>query len=169
MERYVILVHGKDSPDGHYLLDIKASFPSSLARHAAAKQPKWKSEAHRIVEVQLRLQAVSVAFLQPVFIGQQAYVLRELQASGDRVSLDGAKQSQGDIKQVIANMGQIVAWNQLRSSGRQGSAIADELIGYAQGKKWQSQLLESSQDLAKQTMLDAATFASAYDEGAFQR
>jgi hypothetical protein len=41
-------------------------------------------------------------------------------------------------------------------------------MDYAQGKKWQSQLLESSQDLAKQTMLDAATFASAYDEGAFQ-
>ena len=167
VERYVILVQGKGSPDGHYLLDLKASFPSSLARHATAKQPKWKSEAHRIVEMQRRLQAVPMAFLQPVFIGRQAYVLRELQASEDRVSLDGAKQSQGDIKQVIATMGRIVAWGQLRSAGQQGSAIADELMDYAQGKKWQSQLLASSQDLAKQTMLDAATFASAYDEGAF--
>ncbi|WP_029527682.1 DUF2252 domain-containing protein [Polaromonas glacialis] len=169
VERYVILVQGKGSPDGHYLLDLKASFSSSLARHATAKQPKWKSEAHRIVEMQRRLQAVPMAFLQPVFIGRQAYVLRELQASEDRVSLDGAKQSQGDIKQVIATMGRIVAWGQLRSAGRQGSAIADELMGYAQGKKWQSQLLASSQDLARQTMLDAAAFACAYDEGAFQR
>ena len=168
VERYVILVHGKGLPDGHYLLDLKASFPSSLARHAAVTQPRWKSEAHRIVEVQQRLQAVPVAFVQPVFIGRQAYVLRELQASEDRVSLGGAKQSHGDIKKVIATMGHIVAWGQLRSAGRQGSAIADELMDYARGKSWQRQLLESSQDLAKQTMFDAATFASAYDEGAFQ-
>ena len=166
VERYAILVQGKGSPDGHYLLDLKASFPSSLARHTVAKQPKWKSEAHRIVEVQRRLQAVPVAFLHPVFFGQQAYVLRELQASEDCVSLDSAKH--GDIKNVIATMGHIVAWGQLRSAGRQGAALADELMDYAQGKKWQSQLLASSQDLAKQTMLDAATFASAYDEGAFQ-
>lgn len=169
VERYVILVQGKGSPDGYYLLDLKASFPSSLAKHATAKQPKWKSEAHRIVEMQRRLQAVPMAFLQPVFIGSQAYVLRELQPSEDRVSLDGAKQSQGDIRQVIAAMGRIVAWGQLRSAGRQGSVIADELMDYARGKKWQSQLLASSQDLAKQTKRDAATFASAYDEGAFQR
>jgi uncharacterized protein (DUF2252 family) len=169
VERYVILVHGKGAPDGHYLLDLKASFPSSLARHATAKQPRWKSEAHRIVALQQRLQAVPMAFLQPVFIGRQAYVLRELQPSEDRVSLDGAKHSQGDIKQVIATMGCIVAWGQLRSAGQQGSAIADELMDYAQGKKWHSQLLASSQDLARQTMLDAATFATAYDEGAFER
>ena len=169
VERYVILVHGKGAPDGRYLLDLKASFPSSLIPHAVAKQPKSKSEAHRIVDMQRRLQAVSMAFLQPVFIGRQAYVLRELQASEDRVSLDGASQSQGDIKSVIATMGQIVAWGQLRSAGRQGSANADELIDYAQGKKWQSQLLASSQDLAERTLLDAETFARAYDDGAFQR
>lgn len=120
-----------------------------------------------MVEMQRRLQAVPMAFLQPVFIGRQAYVLRELQASEDRVALDGARQSQGDIKPVMATMGRMVAWGQLRSAGRQGSAVADELMDYAQGKKWQSQLLASSRDLAKQTMLDAATFASAYVEGAF--
>ena len=118
------------------------------------------------MEVQRRLQAVPVAFLHPVFFGQQSYVLWELQASENRVSLDSAKH--GDIKNVIATMGYIVAWGQLRSAGRQCSAVADELMDYAQGKKWQSRLLASSEDLAKQTMLDAATFASVYDEGAFQ-
>ncbi len=168
VERYVILVRGKGSPDGHYLLDLKASAPSSLTRHALVKQPKFKSEAHRIVELQRRLQAVPVAFLQPVLIGRQAYVLRELQPSEDRVSLDGARQSKEDVKGVIATMGRMVAWGQLRSAGRQGSAIADELIDYAKGKKWQNQLLESSHDLAKQTMRDAATFDSAYKDGAFE-
>jgi uncharacterized protein (DUF2252 family) len=108
-----------------------------------------------------------MAFLQPVMIDHASYVLRELQPTEDRVSLDGAKQSLVDIKKVIASMGNMVAWGQLRSSGRQGSAIADELIDYAMGKKWKDKLLESSHDFANQTLQDAATFASAFDDGEF--
>lgn len=75
-----------------------------------------------------------MAFVQPVFIGQQAYVLRELLASKDRITLDRAKQSHADINNMIATMGHIVAWGQLRSAGRQGSALVDDLMDYAQGK-----------------------------------
>jgi uncharacterized protein (DUF2252 family) len=108
-----------------------------------------------------------MAFLQPVMIDHSSYVLRELQPTEDRVSLDGAKQSLVDIKKVIASMGNMVAWGQLRSSGRQGSAIADELIDYAMGKKWKDKLLESSHVFANQTLQDAASFASAFDDGEF--
>lgn len=168
-DRYVILVQGKGSPDGNYLLDLKEALPSSLAPYLKAKQPKWKSQAHRVVEVQRRIQAVSMAFLQPVLVDHTAYVLRELQPSEDRVTLNRAKQSLGDIKKVIATMGNIVAWGQLRSSGRQGSAITDELIDFAKRKKWKTKLLESSHDCAKQTLQDAATFAEAFDDGAFSK
>lgn len=168
VERYVILVQGKGSPDSNYLLDLKETRTSSLAPYLKIKQPKWKSQAHRVVAIQRRMQAVSMAFLQPVFIDQTSYVLRGLQPSEDKVSFNGAKQSLSDIKKVIATMGNIVAWAQLRSSGRQGSAITDELIDFAQGKKWQNKLLESSHDLAKQTRLDAAIFATAFDDGEFR-
>ncbi|WP_430383771.1 DUF2252 family protein, partial [Acinetobacter baumannii] len=69
-----MLVQGKGSPDGNYLLDLKEARPSSLAPYLKVKQPKWQSHAHRVVEVQHRLHAVSMAFLQPVLIDHNAYV-----------------------------------------------------------------------------------------------
>lgn len=168
LDRYVVLVEGKGSPDGHYLLDLKAAQASSLAGRVKLKQPKWASEAHRIVAVQRRVQAVSMAFLQAVEMEGRPYVLRGLQPVEDRVSLDGARQPRAEIAHVIHNMGKLVAWGQLRSSGRQGSATADELIDFAQGKKWKPKLLDASQTCAQQTLADAATFAQAFDDGAFR-
>ncbi len=168
VDRFAILVHGKGSPDGNYLLDLKQALPSSLAPRLKLKQPKWPTLAHRVVAVQQRMQAVPMAFLQPVTMGGEAYVLRGLQPAEDRVSLDAAKQALHDITEVIASMGEIVAWAQLRSSGRQGSATADELIDFVQGKKWQGKLLDAAHDLAAQTLQDAATFAEAYDDGVFK-
>ena len=168
VERFVVLVEGKGSPDGNYLLDLKEALPSSLAPHVKCKQPKWPSEAHRVVAVQRRVQAVSMAFLQPVEMQGKPYVLRGLQPTEDRVSLDGARQSLSDIRTVVHAMGQLVAWGQLRSGGRQGSATADELIDFAQGQKWQGKLLDASQACAQQALKDFASFAQAYDDGVFK-
>ena len=165
VDRYAILVHGKGAPDGHYLLDLKEALPSALAPRVKAKQPQWISEAQRIVVTQRRVQAVSMAFLQPVSMGKKSYVLRGLQPLEDRVTLDGTTQSIAEIRRTIATMGQIVAWGQLRSSGRQGSAIADELIDFATRPKWQGKLLAVSLECALQVEQDAATFDHAYDDG----
>ena len=78
VERYTLLVQGKGGVDGHYLLDFKQSLSSSLAPHFASLQPAWASEAQRVVKVQQRMQAVSVALLAPVKFGGQSFVLREL-------------------------------------------------------------------------------------------
>jgi uncharacterized protein (DUF2252 family) len=64
-------------------------------------------------------------------------------------------------------MGQCVAWAQLRSSGRQGSAIADELIAFAGRKKWRSQLLYLCDELAGRVSGDWRTYCEAYDDGVF--
>lgn len=169
VDRYAILVRGKGSPDGNYLLDLKEALPSALARRVRVKQPKWASEAHRVVSVQQRMQAVSMAFLQPVVMQGRSYVLRGLQPMEDRVTLDGARQDLADIRHVVACMGRIVAWAQLRSSGRQGSATADELMEFAGGKKWKAKLLEAAMQAERHTLEDAATFAQAYDDGMFGR
>lgn len=168
VDRYAILVQGKGSSDGNYLLDIKEAQPSSLAPYLKVKQPRWISQAHRVVEVQHRMQAVSMAFLQPVSMNGKSYVLRALQPTEDRVSINGAKQTLGEIETVISTMGRIVAWGQLRSSGRQGSTSTDEMIDFSSGKKWKRKLLEASQVLAEQTIQDAATFDAAFDDGAFR-
>ena len=168
VDRYAILVQGKGSPDGNYLLDLKQALPSSLVPHLKVAQPKWRNEAQRVVDVERRMQAVSMAFLQPVFFAETPCVLRALQPSEDRVALSGAHPTGMDLDHLVRTMGQLVAWTQLRSAGRDGSAIADELIEFGQRKKWKGSLLGASHDCAVQVRKDAASFNAAWDDGEFR-
>jgi len=167
VDRYVILGQGKGSPDGNYLLDLKQSLPSSLAPQLTVEQPKWQTDAHRVVALQRRLQAVSMAFLHPVLLGDSPFVLRGLQPSEDRITLDQSSQTMGELTQVIETMGKIVAWAQLRSAGREGSAIADALIDFGEDKKWRETLLSAAENCAAQVRQDSAAFNAAYDDRAF--
>jgi uncharacterized protein (DUF2252 family) len=61
LERFVILVEGKSTPNGNYVLDIKEAEPSAMAPHLVRlgiKQPTWLDEASRVVSIQKRIQAV---------------------------------------------------------------------------------------------------------------
>ena len=165
-ERYAILVRGKGSPDGNYLLDLKQSFASALAPHVQVAQPRWKTHSHRVVALQRRLQAVSAAFLAPVMLGGKAYVLRDLQPSEDKIALGQSGQSLGELRQLVETMGNIVAWSQLRASSRDGSATVHELIDFGQRRKWRRELLDASQDRAGQVRRDCAIFNAACDDGA---
>ncbi|MDE2400101.1 MAG: DUF2252 domain-containing protein [Burkholderiales bacterium] len=167
VERYVILVEGKGSPHGNYLLDLKEALPSSLVGHVKVTQPEWATQAHRVVALQRRMQAISMAFLQPVVIGKKSYVLRGLQPAQDRVALENSHHDVERLADVMAVMGDVVAWAQLRSSGRQGAASADQLIGFASRKKWKSELLSAAQDCAKQVRLDWVSYCQGHDAGAF--
>lgn len=170
VERYIVLVEGKGSPDANYLLDLKQALPSSLAPHLSLKQPAWPSQAHRVVALQRRMQAVSMAFLQPVVAadvgvkGDASYVLRGLQPSEDRVNLDVRRSSLAQIGGVIGQMGQLMAWAQLRSAGRQGSAIADALIDFGgSAASWRGDLLAAAHQCAAQVEKDWKAYSEAYD------
>lgn len=167
VDRYVILVEGKGSPHGNYLLDLKEAKSSSLLPRLRQEQPSWNSEAERVVTLQRRMQAVSMAFLQPVIMGGRSYVLRGLQPTEDRVTLGHAALADGGLVHTLATMGRLVAWAQLRSSGRQGSAAADELIDFGRREKWQRRLLDLSEDCAAQCRKDSAVFDAAMTAGAF--
>ena len=146
VERYVLIVEGKGSPDGNYLLDLKQALPSSLAPRIALRQPRWASEAERIVQVQRRMQAVSQAFLQSVAVEGKPFVLRGLQPSEDRVDLSRWHGKLPHLQRAVADMAQILAWDQLRSTGRQGSATTDEFIAFARN----ASLRKGMVDLAAQ-------------------
>ena len=163
VERYVLLVEGKGSPDGNYLLDLKQTLQSALAPHLAWKQPKWKSEAHRVVTLQHRVQAISTAFLTPVVIGKDSYVLRGLQPIGDRVALANWNGDLARLQAVVSTMGQLVAWGQLRSSGREGAATVDELIAFWAKRDRTQKLLSLALECKAQVERDWQDYCQAYD------
>ncbi len=169
LDRYVILVRGKGGPGGHYLLDFKRALPSNLAPAGRSPQPQWASEAARVVAVQRRMQAVSVALLHAVQFESQPFLLRELQPSEDRLDLQALAGQRDSLDAALRTMGRLMAWAQLRSSGRQGSASADELIdwgrrGAAPGK-WRDRLIAQSEQAAHQVRLDWQVFCAACAAG----
>ena len=72
-----------------------------------------------------------------------SYVLRGLQPSEDRVALYESGVGFAKIRSVIEEMGRIVSWGQLRSSGRKGSAIADALIEFGSSRRAWSSCIDS--------------------------
>lgn len=168
VDRYAILVEGKGSPDGNYLLDLKQAMPSSLTPHLDIAQPDWGTEAERVVSVQRRMQAISPAFLQAVTMGRKSYILRGLQPTEDRVALTEWHGKLERLDGVLEAMGKLVAWSQLRSSGRQGSATTDELIAFGEKSSWPKQLAKLGQESTKQVRRDWKAYCKAYDQGVFR-
>lgn len=161
LDRYVILVEGNGSPDDNYLLDLKAARSSSLAPYALQSQPHWKSEADRITSIQFRFQESPPALLHPVMVNGKSYVLRELQPTADRVNLSETEGKVKRLKKVLNTMVRVTAWGQMRSSGRQGSAIADEFIDFAaNAEQWHKPLIGYAQSYAAKVEEDYQVFRS---------
>ena len=159
LERFVILIEGKGGLDGHYLLDLKEAIPSALIDRTPCKQPKWASESVRVAELGTRLQAVAPAFLEAVDLGGKPFLLKGLQPSQDRVDLEGAAAQAKQLDRMMCEFGAIAAWAQLRSSGREGSSSADELIAFGRERKQLDALLDISRHMADQVETDWKTFA----------
>lgn len=169
VERYIVLVRGKGSPDGNYLLDLKKSLPSSLLPHVPLVQPAWPDEARRIVAIQQRMQAASMAFLHAVRVGEAPFVLRALQPSEDRVSLVKVGHPVAGLQRLLGVMGQCLAWAQLRSSGRDGSATADDFIAFGRQSRWQPRMVDLAHEVAAEVQTDWTRFAEAFDDGVFDQ
>jgi uncharacterized protein (DUF2252 family) len=167
VERFLLLVSGKGSPNHNYLLDFKAETPSSLTPYLIHRQPIWSSEAERVVTVQRWLQSMPPALLSPLILQDKSYVLRELQPEEDKVNLVPLDGKMARIEQLVKTLAKVVAWDQVHSGGHQGSATAGDLSAYLSGEEWQGQLLQYSGSYLGQVKKDYQDFCAAYDSGAF--
>jgi uncharacterized protein (DUF2252 family) len=168
VDRFVVLVRGNGNPDNNYLLDLKQALPSALTDALTLKQPAWANEGERIVAVTRRAQAVPVAFLHSVQMDGRDYVLRDLQPSADRVSFLEEVHNPQRLNELMQAIGQCTAWSHLRGSGRQRSAIADELIAYGSDDQWPKLLRKASAACAENVASQWKAFSDAYDDKAFE-
>jgi len=167
VERYVLLVQGKGSPDQNYLLDLKQSLPSALSSRVKVRQSRWENQAQRIVTIQRRVQAISMAFLHPVIFKGTPYVLRDMQPSEDRITLDGRNRRFAGLDQLMNALGDLVAWGELRSGARQGSATADELGSFWEKPNRRKKLVNLAQGCADRTYAQWEEYCRAFDKGVF--
>lgn len=160
LERYAILVQGRGQANGNFLLDLKHQTGSALAPYLQVPQPVWDYPAQRVAQAQHWMQAVSPAFFSAVSIGERAYTLRELLPSQDRLSLELWNGKLKRLEGVMQTMGQVVAWAQLRSSGRHGAASIDVLERYAADDTWQKPLMDYARGYAAQVERDWKIFSA---------
>jgi len=164
LRRYAVLVRGNGSPNGNYMLDFKPANESSAGARLPRIQPKWASDAARVVCVQQRMQAIAPAFLMAVRFGGRDWVLKELQPSQDRLDLTAVHGNTALLAEAIGAMGRIVAWSSLRASGRQGSAIADDLVAFAQSREFVKPLIAYVEHYANQVVADWKNFRTRLHE-----
>jgi uncharacterized protein (DUF2252 family) len=165
-QRYMVLVREKKAGAFH-LLDLKEARPSSLQPYSHLAQPEWENEAQRIVALQKRVQHVSPALLDVVMIHKTPFVIKELQPSADRMDLSLCKGKQNRLGNILITMAQTNASGQLRSTGRQGSSIADELMAFAgHSKQWQAEVLQYAKKYAQQVLTDYQAYCRQYKNSA---
>lgn len=158
--RYVMLVREAGSPKRYELVDAKEARPSSLARFGGIKQRTWKTEGERVVELQQRMQAVTPALLQAATIQRRSFILRALQPTADRLSLLSAHGHPRRLRGAIRDMADTTAWAQLRSSGREGSATADELIALSSLQSWRREVIDYARSYQRTVERDWREFVA---------
>ncbi len=142
LSRYGFLLKESNENESKYLLlDMKQVKASATASFVNIPQPIWKSEAHRITEIQKRMQNCPPALLSPVVFKEQNFIIKELQPQKDGLDFKLFCDRYHDMGDVIKTMAILIASAQLRSTGRQGSAIADELIAFGNNENWQQEII----------------------------
>src|SRR5262249_51920130 len=125
------------------------------------------NEAERVVWVQTHMQAAAPSHLRAIAAGRQSYVLRELQPREDRLNLKKMHHTFRSLEDAVQTMGRLLAWAQLRASGRRGAASADALVEYVRRPRWRQPLTAYAMVYARRVHADFEAFKIARDRGFF--
>ena len=167
-ERYILLVEGKGKSN-NLLLDLKEALPSAVETFLKTPPyPQFDTEAKRVEELQKRIQPVPPALLSTIALNNKSFVLRELQPTSDKMNLALIAGKPKKLAELLEPMAQTLAWGQLRSGGRQGSASADTLIELGKNKnEWKKNVLDFAKDYAVKVKADYKNYLKAYNKGYF--
>jgi uncharacterized protein (DUF2252 family) len=163
--RFAVLVEGRGSPNNNYLLDLKAAQPSVLAAASPCRQPRWASEAERVVTVQSWVQAVYPALLSATVLGKEALVLRELQPTADRLRSSDWRSEGAGLAHLVRAAAGVTAWGHLRAAGRHGADGIDTLIAFGRDRQWRPRVVRSAVEAARRAVAEWEDFSESYDRG----
>lgn len=169
VRRYVFLARQIKNPSKYLLIDMKQALVSCICRHVNITQPAWTSEAARVVAIQHRMQNICPALLGTTHFKGGDYVVKEMQPTADKIDFMLMRDRYKDIECVMEDMALLTASAQLRSAGRQGASVPDELIAFGSDQHWQKGVLDYATDYAEQVKKDYKEYFIAYKDGYFTR
>ncbi len=168
LDRYLILVVGKGSPNRNYLLDFKQQPDSALQPYLTTPQPQWTNQATRVMRAQQLVQSSPPALLAAIpqsggyanEYNNSSYLLRELQPTADKLSLETNARKLSHLGKSIETMAQVTAAAHLHGSSKLGASSAADLITFGSNLDWQQQILIYAENYAKQVRLDYHSFGA---------
>ena len=158
--RYCVLVKGNGKPN-YYLLDMKQAEDTCLQKLYASKQAKFKSAAHEVIHAQKRMNDTAPAGISTIQVGKEYYIFKEHQPQEDKFSVLGFKNAKTDFTKLLKELGELVAWAQLRSSGLDGTATGDDLIKFAITNKIDF-VIPCAKKMFKQVLADYKSYLQDY-------
>ena len=158
ISRYLFLIEKIGDPGKHMLIDMKQAKRSSLKPFVNVPQPNWESESHRMVTIQKTMQNIPPAQLSTLYFRGESYLMQELQPTKDRINFEMIQHDFEVVCSVIEDMAMITASAHLRSVGRMGSCIADELISFGQDNSWHAGLINYATSYKKKIISDYKEF-----------
>ncbi|AXY76350.1 DUF2252 domain-containing protein [Paraflavitalea soli] len=167
VKRYIFLLENEINPRQKRMIDVKMAMPSSIPSPAGLQQPAWENEAERIIRVQDMMQHVSPAFTSAFRHQGDWFVARAIQPTADKINLDDTWKQSQLVGQYLSDLALLTASAHLRSSGRHGSATADELKAFAEDNQWEGPLVQWTEQYALQVVKDHALFCKALEAGYF--
>ncbi len=168
VKRYLFLLKRLYAERKYLLLDMKQAQPSALQSHLPIQQPAWSQEAERVVAIQERMQNISPALLGAALFNNESYVIKEMQPTADKINFTTLENRYSDMEEVLENMALLAASAQLRSSGRQGAAVADDLIAFGRDGSWIQPVMAYAGQYAQQVKEDFSNYLAAYRKGYFE-
>ena len=110
------------------------------------------------------------ALLSTTMFKEEPYVLKEMQPTADKIDFMVIRDRYKDMERVmICDMAMPLTalGATVRSSGRQGSALADELIAFGKDHHWQESVLDYAVAYAAKVKKDYQAYFTAYKAGYF--
>lgn len=166
-KRYMFLLENVLKKGKYLIVDMKQSQPSALTPYIKASQPDWQTESERVVFAQELSQHMPCSLLSHTVFKGDSFVVKEMQPSEDKIKFRLIQDQYRDIFQVIDDMAALTASAHIRSSGRKGSAIADELIEFGTRTNWQKELIDYAFKYAQKVKKDFKLFKSGFDSGIY--
>ena len=115
--------------------------------------------------VQHAAQAVTPSLLAPMGCDGRGFILRSLQPSEDRLSLEGLAKHPKRLRRAMESMAHVTAWMHLRSSSRWHAATVERWQEWGSDPTWAVGIARFAERYARQVARDWAAFAAAYDRG----
>lgn len=166
LKRYMFLVyhHGNQQ---HYFFDIKFAQASSLQPYLQNTQPAWSNDAERVKTVQSYMAYMLPAWYSVFAFDGGHYIVKETQPEEDKMDFALCLNKPKKLWEACHDMARLMAYAQLRSTGRKDAVSTDALIDFAnQHAQWQMQLMDYAHSYYQQVVQDHQDFCAGLQQHA---